>query len=241
MRHQARFTLVVSSILLFAALFVLASSAGATSVRVRGTGNYGDLTTHQVSAPSITGNGSSLLSDFLYQCQYDGTPCPVNLTNPDPNLTNTDPTSCAKANTITDLSGPAPCFDLFVTIKPNAVFPPGSTLSLTVAGFTNPIDQFGLFVCDPSSPQGFGAMCTANVPSGCQSAVDGLSPSSNGKVNIPGACLAPGTTFYFDETSNNSVSASLGSVTATPEPNSFLLLGFGLVSVLLLSKRPLRA
>src|ERR1700675_1349577 len=146
MRHQARFTLVVSYIFLFAALFVLASSASATSVRVRGTGSYGDLPTHQVSAPSITGNGSGLLSDFLYQCQYDGTPCPVNLTNPDSNLSSTDPTSCANANTITDLHGSAPCFDLFVTIKSNAVFPPGSTLSLTVAGFTNLTAQFVLFV-----------------------------------------------------------------------------------------------
>jgi len=220
-----------------AATVLLVTQAGATG-RVRGTGNYGTLSDHQGSAPTITGSGSSILSDTLYQCTYDGTPCPVDLANSQSSL------SCKQAPSGVDsggnsLSGSAPCYDLFVTIDSGTMFNPGSTLSILLSGFTDSGDQFGLFTCD-SGLQGFGGICTPTsnaAVAGCESALAAMG-SFSGKANIPSACLAAGMTFFFDETSNNAVSATYtpGTV-STPEPNSFLLLGAGMVSLFILSKR----
>jgi hypothetical protein len=228
----------VTLILTTAMLAVLASSASASSVKVRGTGSYGTLSDHQVSAPTITGTGTGILGDTLYQCNYN-TPCAVDISG----------SGCGDvfANP-NDLSGPAQCFDLFVTISPNTILPPGSTLSITIPGFTNPTGQFGVFQCDgafdsndPNSQQGFHNVCSTSVPPGCQSSLDAQSPSAGGVVNIPSACLAPGETFYFDETSNGTVSASFTTPSSTPEPNSLSLLVLGLMSIGLLAKRSLRA
>lgn len=244
-RHLVVCGLVLASLVLFA------SPANATTP-VRGTGSYGILSQHSptTAVPIIGGNGSSFLTDALYQCQYDGTPCPVDLTNPDPNLNATlsGSGSCLGTSSAVDsggnpLSGAAPCFDLLVTINPGTTFTPGSTLSITIPGFSDPNDQFGLLACDSASLQGFTGFCTSAVPAGCAAAIAAQSPGSGATVNIPTACLAAGATFYFDETSNNSVTSAFvgGPVTSAPEPNSFLLLGIGLASLAVFSKRLQRA
>jgi hypothetical protein len=194
------------------------------------------------------GSGSSILSDTLYQCKYGGTPCPVDLKNSDPNLDlgNSGSNSCLNVGTAEDsggssLTGAAPCYDLFITINSGTTFNPGSTLSISLADFADSGDQFGLFTCG-SGLQGFDGVCTPTTNtavSGCQAALAALGSLVGSTVNIPPACLAAGISFYFDETANNLVSASyVPGTVAAPEPNSFVLLGVGLASLLLLSKRP---
>lgn len=250
MRTHSKHRLLLVCGFVLAAMAVLVSQANATNAtgRVRGTGNYGTLSSHQGGAPpAISGTGGNILSAVaLYQCQYDGTPCPVDLTNTDPNLdaalSGSD--SCLKLTSAVDsgdnpLTGSAPCYDLFITINKGVTFNPGSTLSILLSGFTDSGDQFGLFTCD-SGLQGFDGLCTPTsntAVTGCNSALATLG-TITGQVNIPSACLGAGMTFFFDETANNSVSASYTpGVVAAPEPNSFLLLGVGLASLFLFSKR----
>lgn len=248
MRTQFTARLLSFSVLLLASMVLIASPASA-SIPVRGTGSYGILSQHSPATPVpiIGGNGSSFLTDTLYQCQYDGTPCPIDLTNPDPNLDAglSGSGSCMGAGTAVDsggnpLTGAAPCYDLLLTINPGTTFTPGSTLSITIPGFIDPTDQFGLVTCPSGPAQGFAGFCASSVPAGCDTATSSV---SGGTVNIPTACLAGGVTFYFDETSNNSVTSAFvaGPPTSAPEPNSLLLLGFGLASLALFSKRLQRA
>ncbi|HXC47902.1 MAG TPA: hypothetical protein VNU20_06395 [Candidatus Sulfotelmatobacter sp.] len=235
MRTQITARLLLFSVLLLASMVLIASPASA-SIPVRGSGSYGILSDHSptTAVPIIGGNGSSFLTDALYQCQYDGTPCPVDLTNPDPNLTTA--ANCTQAGS-SGLTGAAPCYDLLLTINPGATFTPGSTLSITIPGFSDPNgDEFGLVTCPSGPTQGFAGFCTAAVPAGCDTASSSI---SGGTVNIPTACLAGGVTFYFDETANNSVTSAFvaGPTTSAPEPTTFMLLAFGLVTLALFSKQ----
>jgi len=248
MRTQVTARPLLFSVLLLASMVLVASPASA-SIPVRGTGSYGILSQHSPAtpAPIIGGTGSSLLTDALYQCQYDGTPCNIDLTNSDPNL---DPllstsTLCSHLGGAEDsggnpLTGGAGCYSLLLTINPSVTFTPGSTLSITIPGFIDPTDQFGLVTCPSGPTQGFAGFCTSAVPAGCDTATSSV---SGGTVNIPTACLAGGVTFYFDETANNSVTSAFvaGPVTSAPEPNSLMLLGIGLASLALFSKRLQRA
>jgi len=238
MRTQVTARLLLFSVLLLASMVLITTPANA-SIPVRGTGSYGVLSDHSptTAVPIIGGNGSSFLTDALYQCQYDGTPCPVDLTNPDPSLSST--ANCMQAGSA-GLSGPAPCYDLLLTINPGTTFTPGSTLSITIPGFIDPSDQFGLVTCPSGPTQGFAGFCTSAVPAGCDTATSSV---SGGTVNIPTACLAGGVTFYFDETANNSVTSAFvaGPTTSAPEPTTFMLLAFGLVTLALFSKQLQRA
>lgn len=243
---QSKHRLLLVCGFVLAATVVLVSQASAT--RVRGTGSYGQLTSPNVGvASSITGNANSFLSDADYDCQYGGTNCPIDGLE-DPNTSSL----CSGTSSITDRTGASPCNDLIITISPGMTFNPGSSLSITIPGFSDPTDQFGLFTCptDPGSDQFFNGFCVS-VPdptdptsfppnaAACNAALQSQTPSSGGQVDIPAACLFGGASFYFDETTDNKfVSATYipGTVPA-PEPNSFMLLGVGLGSLVFLTKR----
>lgn len=222
---------------LLMASLILATSPASRADRVRGTGSYGSLTHQQISAPTIGGSGAGILSDTLYQCQ-NGTGCPIDL-----NIPGTSD-ACSTVFSDSPSGSPASCYDLLVTINPGTTFTPGSTLTITLANFTNPTDQFGLVMCGGGGDQDFGSLCVSSVPSACRDALNAAPSSITGTVSIPTDCLVEGFTFYFDETSpDNAVTSSFvpGVVTSTPEPNSFVLLGFGLASLALFSKRLQRA
>lgn len=210
--------------LIAVAFVVCATSAGATTIRT--PSGYGILDQHQGSAAPST--GSSVVTDALYQCTY-GTPCPVDLD------------SCSSVFSDTTDTGAAPCFDLFLTIS--APVEAGTTITVTVPGFTDTSDQFGLFECgsDPTA-QGFGGICTpaADVPAGCSPTT--VSVSADGTFSLPSACLAEGVTFFLDETTDAAVTVDVEEPTTTaPEPSSLALLTLGLLPLAYFSRRQLKA
>ena len=234
MSAQVTARLFLFSVLLLASMVLIASPASA-SIPVRGTGSYGSLTSQQIGAPTIGGTGASILSDALYQCQ-NGTGCPIDL-----NIPGTS-NACSTAFSDSPSGSPVSCFDLLVVINPGTTFTPGSTLSITIPGFSDPNgDEFGLVTCLSGPTQDFAGFCTSAVPAGCDTATSSV---SGGTVNIPTACLAGGVTFYFDETANNIPVTSAfvaGPATSAPEPTTFMLLAFGLVTLALFSKQLQRA
>ncbi len=219
--------------LLMSVLFY-GSSASATTIRT--ISKYGQLGDNSASAPVITGTGASLFDATVYQC-HDGSPCNIDL-----NLPSTDP--CSFALNLSG-SGAEPCFDLMLTIPTNAVIAPGTQVTVSIPGFTDTSDQFGLFLCASSTPggnQGFDGICaptSLSIPSDCTSAT--LTTPLSNTLTLPSACLIPGMAFYFDESANNSVDIEIQTATTTPEPGSLALMLAGLFPLAIFSRKRLRA
>ena len=110
---------------------------------------------------------------------------------------------------------------------------------------------FGLLQCDESNPTDgldpllCGSPSTPTPSADCVSAF----PTSavSGTITLPSSCVALGATFYFDETATSTdnleaitaedVSITPVPPTSAPESSSLSLLGIGLVSLALLSRR----
>lgn len=110
---------------------------------------------------------------------------------------------------------------------------------------------FGLLQCDESNPaDGLDPLLcgTPSTPTPSADCVSGFPTSaSSGTITLPGSCVVLGATFYFDETASStdnleSITAKGVSITPVPptnapESSSLSLLGIGLVSLALLSRR----
>jgi hypothetical protein len=123
------------------------------------------------------------------------------------------------------------------------------------SSFSSSSPAFGLLQCDDSNPTDGLDPLLCGTPSTPTPSADCASkfPASavGGTITLPGSCVVVGATFYFDETAastadletitGDSVGITPVPPTSAPESSSLSLLGIGLASLAVLSRRRLQA
>jgi|ERR1700728_77902 len=114
----------------------------------------------------------------------------------------------------------------------------GSDVSLGL----NPTGLFGLIDCAQTTGNldDSGAPCAASAVGNTTCDLSSATYSA-GVLTLPGACDVAGETFFFDEAEGAFADVSPVTTVATPEPPSMLLLGAGLITLALFSRRRLQA
>ncbi len=200
------------------AVFLFATSAArATTIRT-GSG-YGLIGGAETDSTPIAGTAEYLI------CHPTTNNFPDCLTDPNTDEPTLGGSDDLLLQILTPMIGPL-----------QIVVPNFDTTSLT-AGTTD----FGLIDCG-ATPGQLGSVCTPiTADLTCQTALASATVTMDGTsatITLPTACTdVANATFYFDQNAPGGFASLPGSTTATPEPNSLMLLALGLLPVAILFKR----
>jgi hypothetical protein len=133
-------------------------------------------------------------------------------------------------------------FDLLLQISPTSP-DLGDPLQVTLdlgSSFISGDDPFGILACNNNGMAGtnLGAVCTPTSNPACD--LTGVTDVA-GSIVLPGSCDVANETFYFDLASTSGIAVSPVTATLTPEPGSLSLLGLALFSLVIFSRRRVRA